>query len=85
MFIYSARFKKQFKKLSLKVQSQTLKRLEIFLADQFDPILNNHSLHGEYSGYRSINVSGDIRLVYKEIDKNNHHLIAIGSHSELYE
>ena len=76
-------FTKSFKKLSPKIKKKFQERLVLFENDQFNPILNNHALKGEYQGYRSINVSGDTRAIYR---KNSESVlfVAIGSHSKLY-
>ncbi len=85
MFLaYSSKFKKSFKKLSKKDKSNFSKKLDFFLDDEYNPILNNHKLHGVYSEYRSINITSDIRVIYKKINKDACLLYAIGSHSELY-
>ena len=82
---YSKNFKKNFKKLSKSIKIKVEERLQIFLQDEFDPILNNHSLHDPWKGARSINITGDIRLIYSKIEKDNTYLlIEIGSHSKLY-
>lgn len=76
-------FKKQYEKL---IQSQKRKfkeRRSIFLQDEFNPILNNHALKGKYQGYRSINITGDIRIIY-ENSSEDVVFVKIGSHSELY-
>lgn len=78
MFYYSSHYHKQYKKLSQKIKDKVFSRLEILIINEFDPILNNHSLHGEYGSYRSINITGDIRLIYKRID-NDFYLITIGT------
>lgn len=83
-FIPSPSFDKKLKKFPKKIQEQVIERLDMFLLDEFNPILNNHKLHGELKDYRSINVSGDIRIVYRRIDDNACYLLFIGSHSELY-
>lgn len=76
-------FKKQFNKLTESQKRKFRERRDIFLRDEFNPILNNHALKGKYQGYRSINVSGDIRAIYL---KRSEEIIfaAIGSHSKLY-
>lgn len=76
-------FKKQFNKLTESQKRKFRERRDIFLQDEFHPVLNNHALKGKYQGYRSINVSGDIRVIYI---KNSEDIlfVAIGSHSSLY-
>jgi addiction module RelE/StbE family toxin len=84
MFLYSAHFTKQFRKLNDKTQTKIEKCLSILVNYEFNPSLNNHRLHGEYSKYRSINITGDIRLVYQKIDENTYFLVDVGTHSQLY-
>lgn len=83
--IHSAQFEKQFKVLSEKIKRKVFERLQIFINDEYCDLLNNHQLHGEYSGCRSINVTGDIRIVYKNVDANSRRLVAVGTHNQLYE
>ena len=80
----SRRFDKKFNKLSQKIKNQTIERIQLFIENPFNPILNNHSLGGKYLGCQSINVNGDIRIIYEILDKNTAYFLEIGSHSELY-
>jgi mRNA-degrading endonuclease YafQ of YafQ-DinJ toxin-antitoxin module len=41
-------------------------------------------LHGEYSGYRSINITGDLRVIYEPLGKNTVQFVIIDTHSNLY-
>ena len=78
-------FEKQIKKLASSNRIKLKEKLGIFIADEFNPILNNHPLKGKYKGYRSINIAGDLRAVYKRDPNNNCAIfIAIGSHNKLY-
>lgn len=80
---YSSAFKKQFKKLPSKIQSQFEKRLILFLESPKDPRLRVHKLSGSYKNLYSFNVSGDVRAIF---DRKTMMIlfITIGSHSELY-
>jgi addiction module RelE/StbE family toxin len=80
----SRRFDKQFHKLSQKIKNQTIERIQLFIENPFSPILNNHTLGGKYLGCQSINVTGDIRIIYEIVGDNLAHFLEIGSHSELY-
>ena len=82
-FIYSTRFAKQLNKQTLKIKKQVKIKIEIFIEDEFNPLLNNHKLHGDYKEFRSINSTGDIRIVYKKVEKKVYLFSAIVSHSEL--
>lgn len=77
-------FNGSFKKLTKKEKDKFRERIAIFINDEFSPILKSHKLHGEYEGYRSINITSDIRLIYKKISDNNCRLHLVGTHSELY-
>ena len=59
-------------------------RLVSFSADPFDPVLNNHPLRGTYMGYRSMNIAGDLRAIYRQIDTETYFFIALGPHKKLY-
>lgn len=80
----STRFKKHYRKLQKVLQARADKRLELFVADPFHLLLNNHPLHGKDKDKRSINIGGDYRIVYREIETGTFLLIDIGTHSELY-
>ena len=82
---YSASFEKRFETLSEKTREKALDRIELFREDMYHPILKNHPLRGEYEGCRSINVSGDIRIIYEDIGNSEYLLHDIGTHSQLYE
>ncbi len=77
-------FDKQFKKLSAAQKQQFKIRLALFSENRWDITLNNHPLKGEYQGYRSINVTGDIRAVFIEHAEKHIEFVYIGSHSQLY-
>lgn len=80
---YHKDFIKDFKKLPKKIKEKFKERQVLFEKDEFDPILNNHALKGKWMGYRSINVSGDIRAIFKR-DLKSALFVAIDSHSNLY-
>ena len=79
----SKKFDKEFNKLPEFVQSAFKKRFQLFLSDEFYPLLHNHKLNPPYEGYRSIDITGDIRLIYENLE-DGYGLVRIGSHSELY-
>jgi addiction module RelE/StbE family toxin len=82
---YSFRFIKSLKKSPRKVKIALRNRLELFLTDKYHPILNNHSLSGKYKNYRSINITGDWRAIFRELnDGEIIYFDFIGTHSQLY-
>lgn len=77
-------FKKSFKKKDKFIQQKALERIRLFREDPLNKILNNHPLGGEYKDERSINVTGDCRLIFYYVDKNTVCFTDIGTHTELY-
>jgi addiction module RelE/StbE family toxin len=85
MYIYhTTAFKKMYKKLDRSVRAKADERLSLFAADPFHPILENHPLTDVWAGCRSINVTGDFRIVYRGRGKDIVSLEAIGTHHQLY-
>ncbi len=78
-------FRKKFKKFPQGMQKKFIERQDIFLRDPFNSVLNNHELHGKYQGLRSIDITGDLRALYKPVSDNLAFFVIIGTHSELYE
>ncbi len=82
--IFHRDFEKKYIKLSQKDKQRIKERIRIFKEDIFNPILNNHPLEGKYKGYRSINITGDLRIIYKLQNINVIIFVAINNHSNLY-
>ncbi|MBI3459286.1 type II toxin-antitoxin system mRNA interferase toxin, RelE/StbE family [Candidatus Azambacteria bacterium] len=78
-------FIKKYYKLTVKIQEKFKERRNLFLIDQFHPLLNNHALSGKYDNCRSINITSDIRVIFSLRPDGTIVFITIGSHSELYE
>ena len=77
-------FAKQYKKLKKKDQKKVRERMELFLEDPFNLQLNNHSLRGKYTDYRSINIKGDLRDIYKFVSEDECVFVVVGTYSKLY-
>ena len=83
-YFLSKQFEKSFSKLTKNIKNKAIEQLEIFVMNPMDARLKNHSLHGKWANYRSINITGDIRAIYAEIDNGTVRFVEIGSHSKLY-
>ena len=81
---FTKEFIKQFRKLPNKGQQQFYDRLELFLNDQQHLLLRRHVLKGKYAGYHSIDISGDLRAVFRYQSGNSVMFSLIGTHSQLY-
>ncbi len=85
MKVYSSKkFVKKYRNLPLRIQEKFDNQILLFVENQFDKRLNNHPLQGKLRGYRSIDVTGDIRAVFRDLDESSIFFITIGSHSKLY-
>jgi addiction module RelE/StbE family toxin len=82
--IFQKKFEKEYKKLPDKIKLKIQEKNILFERDPNNPILNNHALHGKYMGYRSISVTGNIRVIYRFLGKVTVIFSEIGTHSKLY-
>ena len=76
-------FQKALKKQPKTIQDKFFSRLDIFVEYQFSYELNNHALSGDFKGWRSINITGDVRVHYREVVQGIV-LLDIGTHAQLY-
>jgi addiction module RelE/StbE family toxin len=85
---YSNKFIKLFRKSPSYIQKAIHERIDLFLKDSYSSQLRNHELTGNYKGHRSINITGDWRVIFSEQIDNNGNIILIfellGTHSQLY-
>ena len=85
---YSSTFKKQYKKAPKKIQEKVKERIGLFIQDPTNQVLSNHALTGKFQGNRSINITGDWRVIYSiRIDLNSEeecYFELLGTHSQLY-
>ena len=81
---YHKKFVKQYSKQTSQIKEKFIERQDLFVSDHFHPLLGNHLLNGEWVGCRSINITGDVRAIFEEIDSEHIEFVAIGNHSELY-
>jgi mRNA-degrading endonuclease YafQ of YafQ-DinJ toxin-antitoxin module len=75
--------KKKLKKIPAKVRDKFFERLELFIANPNNSMLNNHSVSKIFPGRRSINITGDYRAIFREYDYGII-FTDINTHSELY-
>ena len=81
---FTKKFIKQFRKLPNKGQQQFHDRLELFLNDQYHFLLRRHALKGKYAGYHSIDISGNLRAMFRYQSGNSVMFSLIGTHAQLY-
>ncbi len=84
---YTGRFKNQYHKADKQIKPAFAQTLELFLEDPEHPALRNHALTEKYTGYRSIDVTGDWRALFKETHSGEQKIITfhmLGTHPQLY-
>lgn len=80
-------FDKSFLKLSDKLKTKVKETLILFWEKPFDKKLNNHALKWIFNWLRSINVTWDYRIIFRELSDNKYEiveLLKVWTHSELY-
>lgn len=77
-------FTKQLEKSSVRDQQLVKEKLALFLLDPFHPSLRNHALKGKYFDYRSIDIRGDLRALYKAMSVEEAIFVILGTHGHLY-
>lgn len=84
---YDPAFVKKLKKIDIRVRNNVKEKILLFSKEPQNLSLNNHSLRDEYRGYRSIDITGDWRAIFR-VEFVGEERIAyftnIGTHKELY-
>ena len=84
---YHRTFKKNFRKRiapNPKLVEQFEARLVLFTHGEHGYPLYDHPLTGNHIGRRSFSITGDIRIIYEEVDDGAAVLIDIGTHAQVY-
>lgn len=84
---YSPLFLAKVKKIDVRIYKSLREKIAIFTKDPNNPQLDNHELHEEWEGLRSIDITADWRAIYEEIDEGEEvvaYFLALGTHEELY-
>ncbi|HUD09310.1 MAG TPA: type II toxin-antitoxin system mRNA interferase toxin, RelE/StbE family [Patescibacteria group bacterium] len=81
--IYSTKFAKEYKKLSLKVKKLAEKKEKIFRKDLFEPSLKTHKLTGKLKEYYSFSIDYQYRIIFEFAGKDVVWFHSVGTH-EIY-
>jgi addiction module RelE/StbE family toxin len=79
-------FLKNYKKRILPYSNLDKKfeeKFTLFIQNSHNPTLKDHGLVGSLDGFRAFSVTGDIRVVYREVE-GAIELYDIGSHNQVY-
>lgn len=84
---YGTRFRRQYLKADKEIKTAFAETLEMFLEDLNHPSLRNHQLKEKFTGYRSIDITGDWRALFKIKESKTKTVITfhiLGTHTQLY-
>ena len=85
--LYTRRFIKNFRKRispNINLSKRFDQRIFAFSNNPKDPILKDHRLIGSSSDLRAFSITGDIRVVYRQITDKVVMFIDVGSHNQVY-
>jgi len=87
----STEFKRDYKRIKKsprhrnELDSFLFAVIELLAIDQALPETSrDHSLSGDWSGYRECHLKSDLLLIYRKLDADTLRLARLGSHSELF-
>ena len=69
--VTTKQFDKQISKLPSKIKKSLVEKIDILTENEFDIRLYNHKLNHPFVNCRSINITGDYRLIYRKIVKTS--------------
>ena len=81
--IASSRFLRRARKLKPPRDELLRAAMRRLAADEHDPMLRVHKLHGDLADYRAFTVDDDLRVLFRW-DGDTCLLVAIGTHDEVY-
>lgn len=69
---------------NIKLVKKVSERIAFFQEDPNHPLLKDHALIGEKSHLRAFSITGDIRIVYLPVSKDEVIFFDIGNHNQVY-
>ncbi|EKE05720.1 MAG: Plasmid stabilization system [uncultured bacterium] len=69
---------------NIKVRFKVADRIKLFVENQNNPIIKDHQLTGAKKDYRAFWITGDIRIIYFPVSKDEVLFIDIGTHNQVY-
>lgn len=84
---FNSKFRKHYKSRivnNTKLLSRTEDRIRLFKLNPQNPILKDHQLTGDKKEFRAFWITGDIRIMYFPVSKQEVLFIDIGTHNQVY-
>ncbi|MDP3917866.1 MAG: type II toxin-antitoxin system mRNA interferase toxin, RelE/StbE family [Candidatus Woesebacteria bacterium] len=80
---YLKSFKKRVRN-NAKLALKTRERIKLFVENSRNPMIKDHQLTGDKKEFRAFWITGDIRIMYFPISKDEVLFIDIGTHNQVY-
>lgn len=85
----TGRFEKSFRKLNIKIQKLFIKKLGIFIDDEYSISLRTHKLKGKRKNEYAFSITDDIRAIYEKYSQKEKEILVfkfvdIGGHNKVY-
>lgn len=80
---YIKSFKKRIRN-NAKLALKTRERIKLFVQNSKNPIIKDHQLTGAMKDHRAFWITGDIRIIYFPVSKDEVLFIDIGTHNQVY-
>lgn len=81
----SKRFVKHYRRLAPHQRLKVDRALVLLVNNPWDKALRRHNLSGELAGCFSVDAAFDLRIVIVDLGEELLLLLAVGTHSQLYE
>jgi addiction module RelE/StbE family toxin len=84
---YTKPFKRDLNRVSFEIKIAFREARDLFYANPYHPALRNHALTEKYAGFRSIDVTGDYRAVFRIRETKKETVVTfhiLGTHQALY-
>lgn len=78
---YSAKFEKEYRKLSPQVKKIAENKEQIFRKNPFDLKLKTHKLKGDLDGFLSFSINQKYRIIFEFVSSDKVWFHSVGDHS----
>lgn len=82
--VFHKKFVKDYYRCDKKTRVKFEEHIKRFRKNPFDARLNNHRLQGTLKSFYSINVTGNVRAIYRVVEENIVEFMRMDTHGNLY-
>ncbi|MDH4128340.1 MAG: type II toxin-antitoxin system mRNA interferase toxin, RelE/StbE family [Spirochaetota bacterium] len=85
--VWDNHFKKSYKKRIADnpiIKKKFIEKIKLFSENPYNPTLETHKLKGKLKELSAFSIDDNIRVIFKQVEKNVYMLIDIGTHDDVY-